>query len=79
MLLRNVTLSHLDRFDLDRYMVSNRDYIAGYLQANSNGLEKTLKSHEWLVNSSAKRLIYHQLYGDLIAKGGKKVLDVGGG
>ena len=34
---------------------------------------------KWLLDSDAKRCIYLEIYGDLIDKGGVKMLDVGGG
>lgn len=36
-------------------------------------------SHKWLLDSVEKRMIYHNMYGDIIESSDGKVLDVGGG
>ncbi|MAF59731.1 hypothetical protein CL631_02725 [bacterium] len=41
--------------------------------------DKEFVSHEWLLNMEEKRLIYADVYGELLKSSGRKVLDVGGG
>lgn len=55
------------------------DGIARLLAEQETEADKQLVCHQWLAGSAPKRMIYEALYGDLLAEGGKKVLDVGGG
>ena len=57
------------------------DYIADYLALNTDLREQELGWNRWLSESPIKRLIFHDIYGDLLAPSEKKrnILDVGGG
>lgn len=61
--------------DLDEYL--KNDYILEKLKSYKEFDDFT--SQQWLLDMPAKRMIYHDIYGDLLAKKNKKILDVGGG
>jgi len=60
---------------------SENDYIASLLDSTSQEMDRKMTSHIWLKDSLPKRMVYHHLYGDILAKPskGKSILDVGGG
>ena len=57
------------------------DYLLSLLQASSATVGGRFISHKWLIDSPVKRLVYHDLYGDLLADDAprKSILDIGGG
>ncbi|PIR41631.1 MAG: hypothetical protein COV31_00115 [Candidatus Yanofskybacteria bacterium CG10_big_fil_rev_8_21_14_0_10_46_23] len=61
--------------DLEKYLKD--DVILKKLQEYPYDSE--FPSHQWLLDMQAKRLIYHDIYGELLNSKGKKILDVGGG
>lgn len=63
--------------DLQCYLV--QDEVASWMAQARRPGDETLVCDRWLAQTPAKRLIYHNLYGDLLAIGGRRVLDVGGG
>jgi hypothetical protein len=62
---------------LRRFM--RRDVVAERLATATCAGDAVLASHRWLAESAPKRLIYHELYGDLLDGGGLRIVDVGGG
>lgn len=65
------------KLDREGYL-SRGDWVFDLLSSFPQ-LGSEFASHKWLLNSPEKRSIYEIIYGDLISKGGKKILDVGGG
>ena len=65
------------QIDLDRYM--NDDWLLGRLDAEAKDQDAGYTTHRWLVDSPPKRMIFGDLYGDLLDSTGLRVLDVGGG
>lgn len=63
--------------DVEMYM--ENDWIAKMLHDNTSVDEKLIRTDSWLVEMENKRMIYADVYGDLLTKGNYKVLDVGGG
>ena len=63
--------------DLDAYL--SDDWIAGLADASATDADCDLTCHRWLADSPAKRLVYSELYGDLLHGEGQRVLDIGGG
>lgn len=65
--------------DLDKYI--KNDYILDMLKKYELPDEKNIRTEKWLVEMDNKRLIYADVYGDLLLNKNKKlkVLDVGGG
>ncbi len=61
--------------DLEKYLQD--DTLLELLKQYSQ--YEQISSHKWLVDMPAKRMIFNDLYGDLLKTHGKKVLDVGGG
>jgi len=55
------------------------DTIAFLLDQYTDGFDDKLACQRWLRETPAKRLIYQELYGDLLKNTGRRVLDVGGG
>ncbi len=56
------------------------DRTAKYMDASRIGNDDALTCQRWLRDSTAKRMVYARLYGDLLGPGPvRKVLDVGGG
>ncbi|GGD02665.1 hypothetical protein GTQ45_01475 [Pyruvatibacter mobilis] len=71
------TITHLDQHMLDAYM--DEDSIAELIKQISKPRDHELTCQRWLMNSSAKRLGFSMLYGDLLSTSGKRILDIGGG
>ena len=65
--------------DLHAYM--KEDWIAGMLDECTEEAEQHIRTQEWLVTMDNKRMIYADMYGDLLQeeKPAVRVLDVGGG
>jgi len=64
-----------EKTDLDAYM--KEDYILDLLNKYKD--DKGFVSHKWLQDFPPKRMIYADVYGDLLRSSGKRVLDIGGG
>jgi len=76
--MRKVSLHHYTQDDLDSYKAN--DYISNWLAVNTDQSEQELGSNKWLTDSPIKRLVFHDIYADLLGgKKGKKILDIGGG
>lgn len=66
--------------DLSRYM--QNDWIMSMLTSNMSDEEKSIRTNKWLYEMDNKRMIYADVYGDIIRGNvdkGTRVLDVGGG
>lgn len=64
--------------DLEEYL--KNDWILNLIKQNSNEKEKEIRTNQWMLDMDNKRLIYADVYGDILkAETMKKVLDVGGG
>lgn len=65
--------------DLKKYM--KNDWIKKMLLSNMNDDEGEIRTNMWMLEMENKRMIYADVYGDLLQKKDKerKVLDVGGG
>lgn len=64
--------------DLEEYL--KNDWVMALLRQNSNEQEKEIRTNQWLMDMDNKRLIYADVYGDILReKTSIKVLDVGGG
>ncbi len=64
--------------DLDKYL--EHDWITDMIKQCINEEEKQIRTNQWLMNMDNKRLIYADVYGDILKeKTGKSILDVGGG
>ena len=63
--------------DLDLYL--KNDWINGLMDQVETEADKKIRTNQWLREIEAKRLIYADIYGDLLTEGKKKILDVGGG
>lgn len=61
--------------DLDEYL--KNDVILEDLRRYSGDAD--FSSHKWLEKIPAKRMIYHDVYGELFGTRNKRVLDIGGG
>jgi hypothetical protein len=69
----------VDREMVARYLDAG-DPILVALEAAARAGDETFTSQRWLRDSAPKRLLYYDLYGDLLAGGRRlRVLDVGGG
>jgi len=56
------------------------DYISSWLAVNAAQSEQELGCNKWLTDSPIKRLIFHDIYGELLGeKKGQNILDIGGG
>lgn len=55
------------------------DVVLKFLLQMQDKNDLNFASHRWLLESPSKRLIFHQMYGDLLSSKKKKILDVGGG
>ena len=55
------------------------DRIAKLLANCTQEEDESLASQKWLIDSPAKRLLFAEIYGDLLECSGLSVLDVGGG
>ncbi len=75
--MRNVSLHHYNQSDLDSYMAS--DHIGDWLAANTTQSERELGCNKWLIDSPVKRLLFHDIYADLLQQSSNLVLDIGGG
>ena len=63
---------------LNNYLA--HDWILKLIMEKETIGEETIRTNEWIKDMDNKRLIYSEVYGDLLReKSGKKVLDVGGG
>lgn len=58
-----------------------KDPILKLLESSSSNFDNKFTSHQWLLESITKRMIYFYMYGDLLSENlePKTVLDVGGG
>ena len=66
------------RADLQTYL--QNDWIMDMLMENLEEAEREIRTNQWLMEMENKRLIYSDVYGDLLrTKSDLKVLDVGGG
>lgn len=63
--------------DLEAY--SARDWIGELLTATARQNDEKLVCQRWLAETPAKRLVFAELYGDLLNSAGIRILDVGGG
>ncbi|MDA1044492.1 MAG: hypothetical protein O3C57_04635 [Verrucomicrobia bacterium] len=65
--------------DLENYQID--DHILRRLDAAVSGNDANLTSHQWLLDSLPKRMIFDSVYGELLqeATPRQRVLDVGGG
>lgn len=64
--------------DLEAY--ARNDWVLKLLEEERRPGDEALTIHQWLTGDAAKRAIFSELYGDLIAPvPGRRVLDVGGG
>jgi hypothetical protein len=64
--------------DVENYL--QQDWIMKLLQENSQDEDIKVITNEWLMSDINKRMIYAEVYGDiLMGKQHKKVLDTGGG
>lgn len=61
--------------DLDQYL--KNDFILEKLREYPQ--DNIFKSQKWLLDIPAKRMIYADVYGDLLKTKGKKILDIAGG
>lgn len=67
-----------DKAMLDNYL--QNDWIAMMIENNMVAGEDSIRTNQWLREMDNKRMIYADMYGDLLVKQtGKRVLDVGGG
>ena len=64
--------------ELDAYL--QNDWIEKLLKESYNDEEKEIRTNSWLEKMDNKRMIYADVYGDILTKkSDKSVLDVGGG
>lgn len=64
--------------DLDKYL--ENDWIMDMIKDCVNEEEKQIRTNQWLMDMDNKRLIYADVYGDILkGKVEKRILDVGGG
>ena len=70
-------MKNYNKLHLENYL--KNDWILDLLNENMNEQEKLIRTNQWLYDIEPKRMIYSDIYGDLIRIGGKKVIDVGGG
>ena len=64
--------------DLEEYL--KNDWIKDFINHHIDDREREIRTNQWLSNMDNKRLIYADVYGDILReKSSKKVLDVGGG
>lgn len=70
-----MTISRYSDADLQAYL--QNDVVLQQLQNLAE--YKTFATHEWLLSIPAKRLIYQDVYGELLNTKGKSILDIGGG
>ena len=64
--------------DLEEYL--KNDWILELIKQNVDDAEREVRTNQWLTNMDNKRLIYADVYGDILHKKSfGKVLDVGGG
>lgn len=58
-----------------------KDFIFGLLRSVEQPEDTQFTSHQWLLNSLPKRMIYYYVYADLFESAAKRrrILDVGGG
>ena len=63
--------------DLDAY--SKDDWLMQRMESEASGPDAGYTTHQWLVDSAPKRMIFADVYGDLLESEGRSVLDIGGG
>ncbi len=64
--------------DLEQYM--KNDWIMDLVDHNIDERETEIRTNQWLISMDNKRMIYADVYGDILHdKSARKVLDVGGG
>lgn len=64
--------------DLRQYL--KNDWIMELMRQNDKEQEQGIRTNQWLMNMDNKRLIYADVYGDILQeKTSRKILDVGGG
>jgi|GEM_PF-1531385 len=68
----------LTRHMLDEYL--SRDTVSALLDSHSGAQDEALTCQKWLRDTPPKRLVFEQLYGDLLSDGPRmRILDIGGG
>lgn len=70
-------MQNYSKYDLDEYL--KNDWIKELMDQVKTDEEDEIRTNKWLYEIKPKRMIYADVYGDLLRQGGKKVLDVGGG
>ncbi|MEM9404634.1 MAG: class I SAM-dependent methyltransferase [Acidobacteriota bacterium] len=65
------------RSDLESY--EPHDWLLERLTVEARGNDADYTTHKWLLDSLPKRMIFADLYGDLLDCRGLRVLDIGGG
>ena len=70
-------MRRLGQRDLDAYLTDDR--ILGLMTESAIEGDESLACHRWLAEIPAKRLVFAELYGDLLESDGLRILDVGGG
>ena len=64
--------------DLKEYL--ENDWIMELIRQNSNEQETQIRTNQWLMNMDNKRLIYADVYGDILQEKTQwRILEVGGG
>lgn len=67
----------IDSRDLENYL--HHDWVLDILRKEAQPGDESLILQRWLVDAPAKRVAFSDLYSDLFAPSGRKILDVGGG
>ncbi len=66
--------------DLDVKEYMKDDWILHLLQKEANAEENEIRTNIWMNQMENKRMVYANVYGDLLReKSGRRVLDIGGG
>jgi hypothetical protein len=69
--------------DLNMYSIEKKDYILQIVKPKLRRkfFSESFITNEWLISSLAKRMLFEEIYGDLLIPSSKrlKILDVGGG
>lgn len=64
--------------DLKEYL--ENDWIMELIRQNGNEQEQEIRTNQWLMSMDNKRLIYADVYGDILQeKTSRRILEVGGG
>lgn len=67
-----------DHADLDRYL-EHDEILRALADSEQPGDPQAFGCHRWLTDSAPKRMVFAELYGDLLSDTDRRVLDVGGG